>query len=533
MRKDDSIVKSKILCNPFFGSFSSQKSRWLLIGVLIVAAILRLWASWQPVEVLVTKNLPDDAFYYFALAHNTANLGSVTTDGISPTNGFHPLWLISILPLFGRFSPGAELPIHLALTLASFLDLASIWLIARLAADLTRRWEAGILAAWLYAINPIVILQITNGLETALGIFTLMAFLFLVKQWLTEKPKSRFSLLVGFLGGLMFLARSDSVFLFALAMVTALWVWRNKSGLKKVLLASIAALFVVSPWLIWSQMTVGNPIQESGLAVPFAIRARLALQQGGDWRLFLGESLAQLSNAAVWLRGDFSGLPLIVGIAVWGVVVFGLLRKWTVPGSRTEKLILLPLLGSVVALIVFHAGIRWFPRPWYFVPAAIAFALCFAVVAGDYLHKPKIILPATAVITVYFLFAGILFWQVGLYPWQKQMLAANDWLSENIPPQAVVASFNAGIYSYYNDFRVVNLDGVVNHNAYEAVQQREILPYMQGSQVDFLIDFDSVIWREYAPFMGTGFPDSLQAVATVSRELSPDLGFLRLYRVVR
>jgi len=517
----------------FFGEFKSQNSRWFLVGVLVVGAILRIWVSWQPIEILIEKNLPDDAYYYFVLARNAIQLKTVSMDGVNVTNGFHPLWWIAIMPIFGGSSAGSDIPVSLALTLASLLDLVSIWIIAQLAITLTRRWYLGILAAWLYAANPIVILQITNGLETAIGILTLTLFLLLLNKWLTEAANYKFAIIVGISGGLMFLARSDSIFLFGMALLAALWFFGEREGFWRVIVAGVTALMIVSPWFIWSRLVVGSWLQESGFAVPYALRARVALEQGTTFPVIWKESLKQLSYRAIWLRGDFSVLPLFIGFGLWAFADVGLIHRWRMSENRIEKAVLLPLIGSGVALVFVHAGFRWYPRPWYFVSSSIAFSLTFVLAAQRYLNKSRRIFLTSVVLTVYFVFSGYIFWQIGYYPWQGEMLAANKWLAENISTESNVASFNSGIFTYYNDFRVTNLDGVVNHQAFQAVQDRKILAYLRSSKVDFLIDNDRAIWGDYAHFMGEGFSSSLEEIAVLSEKLGNEFGFLRIYRVNR
>ena len=51
------------------------------------------------------ENLPDDAYYYFMLAHHTVASGNVSIDGVHVTNGFHPLWYLLLVPIFG-WGPG-------------------------------------------------------------------------------------------------------------------------------------------------------------------------------------------------------------------------------------------------------------------------------------------------------------------------------------------------------------------------------------------------------------------------------------------
>src|SRR5437868_6330562 len=78
--------------------------------LLAVATAFGLWLrSWllpyfQSPFYLIA-HVPDDAYYYFAIAKNMALGHSITIDGIHATNGMHPLWLVIIAPFFSVF-PG-------------------------------------------------------------------------------------------------------------------------------------------------------------------------------------------------------------------------------------------------------------------------------------------------------------------------------------------------------------------------------------------------------------------------------------------
>jgi hypothetical protein len=53
--------------------------------------------------------LEDDYFYYAIVADKFITLGRTTYDGVTLTNGFHPLWfaiLVGVRWLFGRFGAG-------------------------------------------------------------------------------------------------------------------------------------------------------------------------------------------------------------------------------------------------------------------------------------------------------------------------------------------------------------------------------------------------------------------------------------------
>jgi hypothetical protein len=510
--------------------FKTSSGRRLLASLWLAGLVLRLWVAWQPVETLVRKNLPDDAYYYFVLAHNAVQHGSVSLDGVSVTNGFHPLWWLLLLPLFAGRVPLGDVPVHLALSLASALDMLAAWALAQVAARLTRREELGALALVLYAANPLVVLQATNGLETGLAMACLAWFWWVSLRWL-ERPGSRnLALATGALGGLTFLARSDSVFFIGLVLLA--WWWRRgwRAGWPRVGLAGGVAMLLAAPWLLWSRLIVGTWLQESGVAVTYAMRVCLALGRGpGLWPV-IQESWRHLTDRLFWLTGFGTGLPLILGVGAWTLVLVGLAVRWRCGPRPWAAAAVLPLLGASVLLFLIHVGVRWYPRPWYFVPSAAAFAVCAALALAAASRHALFVAALASV--AYFSLAGSIFWRLGWSPWQSDMLAASHWLARNTPREAVLASFNAGLYAYYSGRRVVNLDGAVNHAAFQALQGRAVIAYLWHSRVSYVIDYDSVIRRDYAPFMGAGYPTALDEVAVLGGADDDPQGRLRVYRVL-
>ncbi len=49
-------------------------------------------------KIFFLRYLVDDAFYYFIIAENVLRGQFFTFDGITTTNGFHPLWVFIIAP---------------------------------------------------------------------------------------------------------------------------------------------------------------------------------------------------------------------------------------------------------------------------------------------------------------------------------------------------------------------------------------------------------------------------------------------------
>ncbi|MFH0859937.1 MAG: hypothetical protein V1921_01940 [Candidatus Altiarchaeota archaeon] len=75
---------------------------------ITLGLLLRLIVAWTDITVLLQKNLPDDAFYYFGIARNIASGNGVTFNGQHMTNGFHPLWALMITPFYFLMEGNAD-----------------------------------------------------------------------------------------------------------------------------------------------------------------------------------------------------------------------------------------------------------------------------------------------------------------------------------------------------------------------------------------------------------------------------------------
>ncbi len=57
-----------------------------------------------------------------------------------------------------------------------------------------------------------------------------------------------------------------------------------------------------------------------------------------------------------------------------------------------------------------------------------------------------------------------------------------------------MVSFNAGVIGYFADRTVINIDVVVNPNAYQALRDHQLLAYLRRANVAYAADYD-MAWR--------------------------------------
>src|SRR3954447_11568710 len=105
------------------------------IGVTV--AWLVVVFVWKPAPFALTF---DDAFYYFGIARNVAHGHGSTFDGIDPTNGYHPLWMLMAVPVYAAGLDGTT-AVRVLLALQVLLYGAALVTIAAVGGRAIADWR--------------------------------------------------------------------------------------------------------------------------------------------------------------------------------------------------------------------------------------------------------------------------------------------------------------------------------------------------------------------------------------------------------
>jgi hypothetical protein len=517
------------------------RATWLLI-IVGFSLLIRLIVAWTSIPTLIGKTIPDDAFYYFSIARHAALDGSISINGITITNGFHPLWLALISPFYLLFDQNLDLPVHLALTLGAVLDTVTVFFAYRFVRMLTGNSSAALASAVLYGLNPRAILHAANGLETALTVCLVALFLYAYGAIRARGGSLTRYLYLGTVGGLLLLSRTDNVFILSVVFLHAAWVALRRGELRRLLASLALVASLAAPWFAWNYLTFGTIVQSSAIAVPFLFGELHPIDPWGSPVAALVESLGGLFNKGQWLiDASWTGLPPLLGLPLWIVIGVASVRTWSTVRRRRDRGHALRIVGlallACVFLLLFHVTIRRYTRSWYFAPLA----WLFATLVGVLMHYSRARQPgilwkhrrlAVLVIIESFVLVGVFWWCRGLYPWQVEMHQAALWLQANTPLDSTIGTFNAGLCAYYSERAVVNLDGTVDGAALEAVKNRALLEYMRGMRVAYIADWDAAIRVIYAPFYGRAPP--LELVHVVDCEgVSWEGSAVHIYRLLR
>ena len=115
----------------------------------------------------------DDGFYYFKVAENITNGLGVTFDGINPTNGFHPLWMVVCIPVFALARFNLILPLRLLVLVSALLNAGTAILIFRLLRKFINSWTAAAMGVFWVFLPLIHETVAQNGLESTISAFFL------------------------------------------------------------------------------------------------------------------------------------------------------------------------------------------------------------------------------------------------------------------------------------------------------------------------------------------------------------------------
>ena len=467
-----------------------------LLGILAYGASFA-WYMLHRLDLFsVIATYGDDAFYYFQIAKSFADGQFSTFDGgITRTNGYHPLWMLLITPLWWVFDPDGAL---FAVKVFEIMLVAGAVALIVVAARLARlHWVV------LFAALPMLYRTgvFTLGLEAAAGLF-MLGLLFLVLVLYARDPV-RWRWLLATVAFLLPWVRLEYVAI-SLAATAALcfieWSWRAGAlgrvpgGVRSISIPSLAAFTPllgacagVLVYFAWNGIVFGGIVPVSGATKQLFSQAWLEREGGYSF----------IRNFQEVAGSGFFDWELLVALEV---CVYFLLVWWFGRRSRTgEDWLFLAFLAGVFALSAGHVAkfvqsvLTMHPHyveysPWYYVPAYLMMALvvpvrCYVaiyviecIIDKKWPRIASILSKCILASTALFLFAATNF----SHPlqvvdaarkhkrsgWVESSYEGTLLMNRILPEGSIIGSWDSGVIGYFSRFPVVNLDGLVNSYDY-------------------------------------------------------------------
>ncbi len=443
---------------------------FLLISALAASVIIRLRLATHGRDLFV-----DDAYYYLVIAKNLSQTGHATFDGVTATNGFHPLLLAleTIAMKLGLAHAVPRTGYLLVLALACAVFAITLWTAVRWARARTDlAFAASVTAATLML--PRFGSVYLNGMESILQLPLLV--LVLAGVWKRDER------LAGLAAAGMVLARLDSLlYVVAPIALVHLTLTRGADTLRR------AAWFLAPPLAVAGACAAFN-LASFGHAVPIsgAIKSTFPMVK------------LQLANL---LGNCHERLGLRLGVlgAVAGLVALARPRLADAGLTRVARASAVAALAQAASLVLFQAWSKPTPN-WYLavlLPMGI-FAAAVGVwnVLGD--RRRLALVPACvsgAALVANLLWAGGLAGRFAddgaTYPGPSSVPDQATQLTrfaEFASGDLVWAGTDCGKMAFWSERRFVNLDGLVNDFAFQrALADQRLSHYLAERGVDRLV----------------------------------------------
>jgi len=445
-----------------------ERLAWTL--VLLVLAALALRAPVLLDDRRLLAPFMDDAFYDLQIARNVVRGLGPTFDGIHPTNGFHPLWVVLLLPIVGIID--SDFAVLRAVSVVELaLACAAAALVYRTLLPRAGHWPAS-LAALVLVASPGADTTLRTGLEGALVV--LLAVLAWRAAPLARTTNVRAIAWLGVLCGLLALARLEAAILAPILVVLA-----RLRG--RALLALVAPWsFLVGSYTAYNLATLGIPLPVSALVKAYwqegrSLGARIYLALNTQWPVQQVVSRVAHPDVKPWLFVTIY-LAVLVAMAAWALHQRAAIRD-SLRACDVYPLVLLAI--GTTTLDVLAIGVSTL---WQATPLLLGTALVAGAVARPW---PGVARAGAAAL------AALALWKGGqsLRVQPHHRLDAYAWLATNVADDERVGSWTAGAIGWFSHRQVVPLDGLVNEPAFlDVLRSGRLHEYLVRERIDVLTD---------------------------------------------
>jgi hypothetical protein len=430
----------------------------------------------------------DDAFYYLKTAYNIFHHGSVSFDLINLTNGFHPLWMMICIPLQAISNPEYLLIIITVLEITFYFS-ASIILARTIQSSGSKFLGIAIISITLFSYHDAIRLML-NGLETAIHVFILVCTLWGFQNYLISKK----ILSLFFLLSLLFLSRVESGILCFLILGFIYFCQPIKED-KKIRHLILAMLLVVFIYVAQNLIVVGELFPISGTVK----RAYSGFEFDGASKV--------LSVRYLWWKYftwplDMPWMQFIFTTNLIALPAFYLRKNY--PGFLLS---IYCIVKYLILVISYKASAGAYT--WYYSADLVCAAYFICWLINKLLkNQPKIYWLAICFLMVQFFLIQYKSYSSNINHHLNLLiknqdpkvgndldmyyLAAKEVNSLGIPNEKIIGIHNAGVFGFFSNYRVVNMDGLINGKSrLNSIKRNgyDFFPYIdEDCPVDIYID---------------------------------------------
>ena len=448
----------------------------LVMTLVIVAVVIRAGSDIRhTARGIDTMN--DDAYYYIVVARNLATTGEMTFDGISRTNGYHPLWFWLQVVMFRAGAAGLS-------TAGQALAIVLLqWCVLGVAFSLFLGWvyrhrielpvvaAASLLGVILLA-YPKHLSPFAMGMESAL-IMPLVPLLLLLVQ------RSRWNW-AGLVALLLVMSRLDAL-VYVVFPITLYAAFKGRFSIGSVVRKGLAvggpALVGVGVMMVSYHLSFGHPVPIHGVlrsTFPAVnLQPHLFTQPIG----FAKE---------VGDPGRLAMFHLPTALAILPLCGLVLIREGSLRRPERNAALLLVLLG-LIQLGGFLLFQEW-AKPvsgWYLAPLMIFSSGAVGAAVANLLGNRRTVFLCLFLALLVTGLGGMREYRRWRVPVPHSKLHA---FVKSRPPDAIWAATDCGNIAFRTGAAFINLDGLINGFEYQdALKRLDLRGYLERADADYLV----------------------------------------------
>ncbi len=427
-----------------------------------------------------TRVMSDDASYYLVIARHVARGDGATFDGRHATGGYHPLWMLALVPLAALADAPRALLLG-AVALQVLLVVASALVVLH-TLRVRVRPAAALLGALVWVAFACVSRAALLGLEWGLQalLLALVAALWQRDFAAPSTPTLRACARLGAVLALLFLARLDTLLL-AVSLIGALALRRVAARRLAALALPIVLAVTSYATVLWAQTGQARPVSAAVKAEwsqALLERDPLFVERG-----FLAAKVAQLVWPVGRQRRAF-WLPLALGTLGFAALLTR--ASWRPRLSLWLPFALFAWLQWWALALCYHDGYSF--APWYFVVQPWLAAVLVASLADRLARGPVVAALACAALAAFTL-ADAWSWRArARTAGEEALYSVARAVRDSVPAGARVGAWNAGQIALLSGRDVTNLDGLVNSREFFERGRRDLCGYLRQEGIAYLAD---------------------------------------------
>jgi hypothetical protein len=428
-----------------------------------------------PAQMSPSDFIQDDSYFYLQVASNIVKGHGSTFNEITPTNGYHPLWLLASVLVFLLAGSDKLLALHLTVGLQVALFIVIAYYFQKIARLFSLKiWLIGlaILAAYFLSTGIYASEAHLNGLALVISLY------YFILALITDR--SAHWIKASALAGFAVLSRLDNIFVVgSLFCFCFLGIPKasNEKSIKRFINLSVPFAIILTPYLIYNLQTYAHFMPISG-----------AIKSTFPQLVFDPNNLGSIGK----VTSIFGLLSIILSF------------------NRKEQKVKRIILRALGVGILLHAGyIVYFTDhytfwPWYYVSGILNFTIVTSVILQKSINRAgkisgqKLVNRMPNLIAALFATAGLSRgWiksvgpisigpvevpKINQYRWPDEV---GKWMKKNLPESsAIFVPDWPGAIAYYSDMRILPMDGLMSDFKYnDDLERLGISRYLCEHQV--------------------------------------------------